>query len=270
MAKRKAVTFEAFYGELYSERWPELRQALMASAGHCGLSTGLIKPYFLDHASLMPVEALELKGAGAILDLCAAPGGKALAIAGRMDPDAALIANDRSANRRGRLKKVLQEHLPPETLCRVTVSGHDASRWGLYEQECYDRVLADVPCSSERHVLQNPKYLVNWTPARTRHLAIQAYAILAAGFTALKPGGRLVYSTCALSHAENDEVAAKLLTRHSTTCRLLPATESSTPPGEATGCGRIILPDNAGGQGPIYWAVFTKVDGRRKNPPELA
>ena len=256
--KKQRIDFDGFYGELYPERWPALRSALEAPSPHSELSRGLVKPYYLDAASLLPVESLKIEGASKILDLCAAPGGKALAIAGGMDPGARLTVNDRSSNRRARLHRVLSEHLAPELLEYVTVSGHDASRWGLYEQNLYDRVLADVPCSSERHLVQEPKHLTAWSPARTRHLAIQAYAILAAGFTALKPGGVLVYSTCALSPGENDGVVAKLLKRHPDTCSLLSVSAGGSLPSEATACGRIVLPDSSQGSGPIFWAAVTK------------
>ena len=258
--RRKRIDFDGFYASLYPDRWPALREALAEPSGHTELTMGLLKPYYLDAASLLPVQSLTIEGASRILDLCAAPGGKALAIAGGMDPGARLTVNDRSAARRARLHRVLNEHLPPELLERVTVSGHDASRWGLHEQNLYDRVLADVPCSSERHLVQEPRHLETWSPARTRHLAVQAYAILAAGFTALKPGGILVYSTCALSPGENDGVVAKLLKRQSGRCALLPLPAGGAPPGEATACGRIVLPDTTHGSGPIFWAVVTKLE----------
>ena len=253
--KGRRPDFDAFYGELFGTRWEGLKQALEADPSHTDLRHGLLKPYYLDAASLFPVRALKVEGAGNILDLCSAPGGKALAIAGSMGPEAQLTLNDRSSQRRARLRRVLEEHLEFEILSRISVTAHDAARWGLYEQNLYDRVLADVPCSSERHLVQEPRHLKNWSPARTRHLAIQAYAILAAGFTALKPGGVLVYSTCALAPGENDEVIAKLVKRHGSECQLL--LPDSTI-GEATEYGRIILPDQADGMGPIYYASVTK------------
>ena len=259
MAKKRKIGFDEFYADLFQERWEGLRESLAAESGHLELRDGLLRPYFLDAASLLPVDALKPEEGSNFLDLCAAPGGKSLAIASRMPPTARLTANDRSASRRGRLHRVLEEHLPPAAAARISVTGHDAARWGLYEQNLYDRVLADVPCSSERHLVQDPRYLTEWSPARTRHLAIQAFAILAAGFTALAPGGILVYSTCALSSLENDAVAGKLLKRRGAQALLLPLRDDELPSGaERTDHGVIILPDRAGGRGPIYCARFTK------------
>lgn len=253
--KGRRPDFDTYYRDLFKSRWEGLKQAMEADSSHAELSRGLLKSYYLDAASLLPVQALDVEGGVNILDLCSAPGGKALAIAGSMGPEAQLTVNDRSSLRRSRLRRVLEEHLESGILSRITVTAHDAARWGLYEQNVYDRVLADVPCSSERHLVQDPGHLKNWSPARTRHLAVQAYAILAAGFTALKPGGILVYSTCALSPGENDDVIAKLLKRQASECRLL---QPGGTIGEATEYGRIILPDNANGMGPIYYAAVTK------------
>lgn len=252
--KKRRVDFSAYYGELFPDRWEALAAALGEESRPVALTEGLKKPYYLDSASLVPVEALELDGADEILDLCAAPGGKSLAIALSMDKDARLTANDRSASRRDRLKRVLDEHLPAPIRERIEVTGHDATRWGLYEEDRYARVLADVPCSSERHLVQDPKYLKQWSPSRSKRLAVQAYAILTAALTALKPGGILVYSTCALSPLENDEVVAKLLKRRGAEFRILAGDD-----GEATAYGRHILPDRSAGRGPIYYAKLQKI-----------
>ncbi len=253
-SKKHRVDFNAYYREIFPERWEDLTHALREESRPVAFTEGLVKPYYLDAASLIPVEALEVPGAGTLLDLCAAPGGKSLCIAAAMDPEARLTANDRSASRRGRLKRVLDEHLDAALRERITVTGHDAARWGLYEESRYDRILADVPCSSERHLILDPKYLKEWSPSRSKRLAVQAYAILAAALTALKPGGILVYSTCALSPLENDQVVAKLLKRRGDEFRLLDGAE-----GEPTEYGRHILPDRSGGIGPIYYAKLSKI-----------
>lgn len=96
---------------------------------------------------------------GSCLDMCAAPGGKTLVLLSRIKENAEIQANELSADRRNRLIRVLDEHLSEETRKRIRVSSYDASRMPRYGQELYDRILLDAPCSSERHVLQNEKYL---------------------------------------------------------------------------------------------------------------
>lgn len=248
--------FEAFYGELLGDRWPQLRRALIDENRSQRLDYGLVKPYYLDEASVYAALALEPEGARRLLDLCAAPGGKSLVLAGRMREDARLVANERSAARRRRLRAVLDEHLPPEVRARIEVTGHDARSWGLHEKNTYDRVLADVPCSSERHVLSSPSHLEQWGRGRSKRLAAQATAILAAAIDAAAAGATVVYSTCTVLDAENDVVVQRVLERRSGLVELYRA---EIPFGESTRAGTRIWPDTAAGRGPMFVARLRKL-----------
>mgnify|MGYP006266076041 CR=1 FL=1 len=260
--QERLEAFDSYYQELYPERWPALREALLGEGRYEALEEGLLQAYYLDPASaavarLLPLEAdsRQLR----LLDACAAPGGKTLVLLQRLQggdgAQAQLVANERSAGRRARLHRVLQTHVPPELLAAVTVTGHDATRWGLYEQDAYDGILLDVPCSSERHVLQSPRHVREWSPKRSDRLAKQAVAMLAAMIDALRPGGAVVYSTCALTPRENDAVVARVLERRGERVQLLPV---ELPFGEATEQGVQVLPDRSGGAGPMYAALLRK------------
>lgn len=275
---RGPAGFEAFYGELFEGRWPDLKTALLADPSRVALETGLIQPYYLDAASLLVALALDVRPGQEALDLCAAPGGKTLVAALCLDGNGSLTANERSASRRGRLHRVISQHLGPRLGSVVRVTGHDASRWALYEPESYDRVIADVPCSSERHLMHSASDMAKWSPSRTRNLSQGAYAIACAAIDALKPGGRLVYSTCALSPRENDDVVERVLARGSgrrsgaPRCMKAETRVASILEGaaiseagalqslqaEATEFGANILPDRNNGAGPMYFAVLTK------------
>ncbi|MFP4206530.1 MAG: RsmB/NOP family class I SAM-dependent RNA methyltransferase [Spirochaetaceae bacterium] len=253
MKDRGEKAFEQHYEALFAARWPGLREALRAEPTYTTLGSPLLRPYYLDEASLIAARALPLEGAGEVLDMCAAPGGKTLVLASHMGEEAHLVANERSARRRERLQRVLDEHLPADVRLRVEVTGHDATRWGLHERDAYDRILLDVPCSAERHLLDSPGHLGRWTPARTKHLSIQAFAMLAAALDAARPGGYVLYSTCALSPQENDGVIEKASRKRSG--RFLPQ-EVSAPWTEPTHHGYRILPDSAEGRGPIYFSLL--------------
>jgi len=253
-----AEHFERFYHDIFDARWPHLREALLAEGAYERLETRLHRPYFLDPASAAVARSLPLEPVDRpmrILDACAAPGGKTLVLAGRMAGDSRLIANERSASRRGRLRRVLEEHLPEELQNRIHVTGHDATRWGLYERNAYDSILLDVPCSSERHVLHSPEHLSRWSPKRSRRLSVQAFAMLAAMIDAARPGGHVLYVTCALSPAENDEVIAKAFRRRADQIQHMPL---ALEHGEETRFGVHVLPDTAGGAGPLYAALLRK------------
>jgi len=253
MARKSKTSFDEWYGGFYGDRWPALKEALQKDPVSVSFYQGLRKPYYLDESSVFAAKTLDARPGEIILDMCAAPGGKTLIIASALAGQGKLVANDRSAARRNRLRKVLTEHLPAEFLSTVTVTPHDASRWGLYEQDVYDRILLDAPCSSERHVIRSDTHLSRWSPARSRFLSNQAYAMLAAAYTAVKTGGIILYSTCALSPLENDGVVKKLLSKRK--ALIVPVLS----PGEKTEYGVQISPDTEDGRGPMYISKIQKI-----------
>ena len=255
-----AELFDSYYSELYGERWSSLRAAVLGEPCQCGYSEKLLKTYYLDTGSVRAARALPLENAEKIADFCAAPGGKSLVIASTMPEDATIVSNERSRDRKARLQKVLDEHLPEEIRSRVSVSGFDASCWCNHEREAYDRILLDAPCSSERHVMADPKYLALWTPARIRNLAVTQWSLLSSGFLVLKKGGFMVYSTCALAYAENDGVIKKLLKKYADASVVaLPETDpDGLCNGERTEFGVHVLPDRQKGAGPLYFALIHK------------
>lgn len=248
--------FDRFYRNLHGARWERLRQALLVPADPIRYEHQLLQPYFLDEASVIAALALPVKHGDTVLDMCAAPGGKSLVLAGELGGEGKLICNDRSSQRRARLRRVLDEHLPPELRSAITITSHDASKWGLYEQDMYDAILLDAPCSSERHVLQDPKALAQWSLARTKHLAIQQFAMLAAALEAVKPEGHILYSTCSISTGENEGVIAKLAKKRGGRYEEI---ELSVPHAEQCEHGSIILPDVSGGRGPIYMCLIRRI-----------
>lgn len=168
-----------------------------------------------------------------------------------------ITANELSRPRRARLLKVLDEHLPPANRSRIEVTGCDAAVLPRIQQSRYDRILLDAPCSSERHVLTDPKYLSCWTAARVKMLAQRQWALLSAAFLLLKEGGFLVYATCALADAENDGVIERLVKKYGKSA----AIRSYEPPApcEKTIFGCRFLPDYCGGSGPLYCALIEKI-----------
>ena len=254
--------FEEYYLELFSSRWAALRDSLLSPAASIPYSEGLAKPYMMDRASVLAAQCLRLPAipvpdSGLILDACAAPGGKSLVIASRMSGDTRLISNELSSERRRRLVNALDEHLDAKKRGQVTVSGFNAAEIGGRKKEWkrFDAILLDAPCSSERHVIQSEKAYVEWTPSRPRALARRQWSLLSAAFLLLKPGGSLVYATCALSPEENDGPVLRLLEKYDGQIEL---DEPDFTEGEKTTYGRLILPDADKGMGPMYVAGFRK------------
>lgn len=247
--------FDRFYREMYPVRWDQLKSALLESSETMGFAEDLLQPYFLDEASVIAASLLPVQPGDAVLDMCAAPGGKSLVLATRLHGSGSLVCNDRSSQRRARLKRVIDDHLPASFRSIVSITSHDATKWGLHERDAYDAILLDAPCSSERHVLQDPKALAIWGPARTKHLAIQQFAMLAAALDAVRVGGHILYSTCSISTLENEGVIAKLQKKRVGRYEEI---HLEAPFSEKRDHGAIILPDSGGGRGPLYFCLIRR------------
>ena len=253
--------FEQYYGELYGQRWPILKEALLKETNPVSLSDELKAPYYMDKASILAASILPISENNSVLDMCAAPGGKTLTIALRLKGKGSLVSNDRSAARRNRLLKVLDDCLPEDYRSIIKVTGHDSTTWSLHEKDAYDRILLDAPCSSERHVLTDPSALSIWSPNRPKQLAIQQFAMLAAALDAAKSGGFVLYSTCSICNLENELVIEKLFKKRSGLFEKIdmlvdhPEIERLSEP---LSHGRIVLPDVQDGAGPLYFCLLRK------------
>lgn len=265
--------FEAYYSELYGERWLNLKEAFSKENQAVEYHVpGAEKSYFLDSASVLAALCLPLENAENILDLCAAPGGKTLVLASRMSDNAKLSSNERSAERKHRLSVVVETCLPSTISERITVSCSDGSTWCTRQTECFDRILLDAPCSSERHVIADPKYLNTWSLSRIKTVSMEQWALLSSAYRLLEAGGILLYSTCALCPQENDEMIERLFkkfNKDNQSFELLSpeynieeiksCCKIDVPDFEKTKYGYQILPDKQGGAGPIYFSIIKKL-----------
>ena len=109
-----------------------------------------------------------------------------MVLASLMEDGAFLRCNERSFERTKRLERVVQEHLSEEKRERVKISCGDGALLCKKESQSYDAILLDAPCSSERHVLNDPKYLAEWSPARVKSLAMQQWALLSSAYSYFK------------------------------------------------------------------------------------
>lgn len=138
-----------------------------------------------------------------IIDTCAAPGGKTLILAQR-NPQAHIVACEANPRRLAELRCRLAA-----TAGRVECRLADAT--ALEEESAFDLALADVPCSGTGTLGRNPEIRHRLRPEDLPRQASRQRAILRAALRAVRPGGRVVYSTCSLEPEENEEVIAALL-----------------------------------------------------------
>ena len=273
MSKNKEtglLAFENYYNSVYQNRWQSLKESFSKESLYFTFSLKGCKEYYLDAASVLASCCLPLENANNILDLCAAPGGKSLVLSSRMNKEATLLSNEISASRRNRLISVLNESLPSEINCRVKVTGIDGSLACKKFNEQFDAILLDTPCSSERHVFADPKYLNQWTSARIKNLSFRQWSLLSSAFLVLKTDGFLLYSTCAISKEENDGVVKKLLSKYKENVSLTKIDFSSVYENlpshlkipklevEKTEFGYQILPDKINGAGPLFFTLIQK------------
>lgn len=286
--------FERYYGDLFGSRWETLRAALLKPERqvrrynpmsgvqlfedsqkkinwlpHCDWhastesiprsDSDLLTYYVLDPASVLVAENLKVKPGERVLDLCAAPGGKSLVLAQSLfiekNPKSELILNELSPDRRERLKKVVQQYIPRDIRNQIWIKGKDGTRFGLEVKNYFDAILLDAPCSGERHLLENSKELLNWKIKRTKALSLKQYSLICSAWLALRPGGRLIYSTCALSPLENDELIQKFLKKKQDA--VIEKIEFRGPGFESTQYGIIYLPDQSG-FGPMFSCLLVK------------
>jgi len=145
-----------------------------------------------------------------ILDCCAAPGGKTLAIADR-NPAAAITAVELHPHRARLLQTLLRAH-SSQSAARIQIVTADAQHLPVSQQ--FDRVLADVPCSGTGTLARNPEIKWRLTLADLSELPQRQLAILRSALVQTAPGGRVIYSTCSLEKEENENVVEQALSEN--------------------------------------------------------
>jgi len=166
--------------------------------------------YLQEPSAMLPVEVLAPRPGERVLDLCAAPGGKSVQIASAMGGEGFLLANDLHEDRARALVRNLERC--GATQAAVTVGSPDrlAARLPGY----FDRILVDAPCSGEGMFRRDPGSAARWAQYADGSCRSAQDAILDAADELLRPGGRLVYSTCTFSPDEDEETVAAFLDRH--------------------------------------------------------
>ena len=256
--------FNEYFLSVYKERWLTLAQKLTEEISPIYRKNNFYSPesqvletYKMDPASQIVALALQVQPGDRVLDMCAAPGGKSLILAEQLNLTGELISNEFSVSRRERLVRVFREYIPPEKRQNIFVQGKDGQMFGLKTPGYFDRVLADVPCSGERHLLENKSEFKKWTKKRSINLSVRQFSLLSSAWLACKQEGRIVYSTCSISPLENDAVIKKLVERRPVEV-LFPYSDLLNGVLEKTDFGYQILPDRTG-YGPMYFSVLKKL-----------
>jgi 16S rRNA C967 or C1407 C5-methylase (RsmB/RsmF family) len=213
---------------------------------------GMMSHYFLDRSSLLAPLLLPLAPAMKVLDMCSAPGGKLLVMIYRNIKNLSFVANDLSAARGNRLRKVVLDYVPHDLT--PSFAAKDASLIGLKQAAHYDAVLLDAPCSSEAHVLKDPLLMSQFKGLR-KTLTHRQYSLLCSAVLATKKGGTIMYATCSINKNENEEIIKKLIKKKGDQVEIVPL---DSPLGQSSPWGVSVLP-HLHQAGPAFFSLLKKL-----------
>ena len=167
--------------------------------------------YYLQEASAMaPVALLDPKPGERVCDLCAAPGGKTTQIAGRMLGQGFLVCNEINPKR----AKILSRNIERMGVANALVTNEHPETLASRFPGFFDRVLVDAPCSGEGMFRKEEAAVTDWSQETVQMCARRQREILDSAARLVRPGGRLVYSTCTFAPEEDEETVAVFLEAH--------------------------------------------------------
>ena len=167
--------------------------------------------YYLQEASAMaPVALLDPQPGERVCDLCAAPGGKTTQIAGRMLGQGFLVCNEINPKR----AKILSRNIERMGVANALVTNEHPETLASRFPGFFDRVLVDAPCSGEGMFRKEEAAVTDWSQETVQMCARRQREILDSAARLVRPGGRLVYSTCTFAPEEDEETVAAFLEAH--------------------------------------------------------
>lgn len=166
--------------------------------------------YIQEPSAMAPAQLLEACPGERVLDLCAAPGGKSTQIAARMRGEGILVCNEIHPTR----AKILSENVERMGIRNAMVTNETPQRLAEIFPGYFDRILVDAPCSGEGMFRKNEDACEEWNLENVKLCAARQDEILDRAAQMLRPGGRLVYSTCTFAPAENEGSVNRFLKRH--------------------------------------------------------
>ena len=167
--------------------------------------------YYIQEPSAMAVvELMDPVPGDRVLDLCAAPGGKTTHIASRLKEKGFLLSNEIHPAR----AKILSQNVERMGVQNAVVTNEAPERLAPRFPEFFDKIVVDAPCSGEGMFRKDPQAADQWSPDHVAMCAARQGDILDQAAGMLKPGGRMVYSTCTFAPEENEGTVLHFLERH--------------------------------------------------------
>ncbi len=166
--------------------------------------------YIQEPAAMMPMECIDIEPSWAILDMCAAPGGKSTKAAEALKETGVIVSNEISNSR----CKVLQGNIERMGIKNAVVTCLDSKRIAEYFPKCFDMIIVDAPCSGEGMFRKEQAAIDDWSVENVKSCALRQQEILNNAALCLKDGGIIVYSTCTYAVEENEMTVDAFLQSH--------------------------------------------------------
>ena len=225
--------------------------------------------YLQEPSAMIPAAVLNAQPGERILDLCAAPGGKTTQNALRMAGQGTIVCNEPIGDRARILSRNVERMGIPNAIVISAWPEKLAAVW----PEAFDAIQCDAPCSGEGMFRRHPETREEWNAESPAGCAKRQSDILDSAAIMLRPGGRLVYSTCTLNQIENEGVVEDFLRRHpdfSLAAFTLPGLDAPTGmltiyPHRVKGEGHFVALLRRQGEGRAAWQTASP-----KNAPDKA
>ncbi len=163
--------------------------------------------YIQEPSAMTPANVLPVDNGDIILDMCAAPGGKSTELGAKLNHSGLLVTNDISSSR----AKALLKNIEVFGIPNVCVLNEDPKRLVSKFEGYFDKILIDAPCSGEGMFRKDNKLIKSWEKNGPSVYSKIQRDIILYGASMLRPGGKMLYSTCTFSKLENEETVRHLL-----------------------------------------------------------
>ncbi len=163
--------------------------------------------YIQDAGSMLALALCELAQGQWVCDTCASPGGKSTGALEQLDGTGILVANEVIGSRLA----ILNLALARAGFGNQLVTSMEVDQLSQQLGPCFDCVIVDAPCTGQSMVVRGKQSLAAYSPPQIEHSSARQRRIVRAAAELVKPGGRLVYSTCTFSFAENEQVVTEFV-----------------------------------------------------------